>query len=196
MDGNGKIGAGTMSEERNALQSVLKVIGHVLILSLTSLSLQADTVLGQPDTKGPESGEQINWQVIAGGGQTDAASDNYRMGGTIGQLASGFGSSTSHNLYHGFWQIESTAEGCCIGRVGDANGIGGDEPTIGDISVMIDALFISGTCEGVIPCVAEADINQSGGANPICDDITIGDISILIDYLFITGSSLGLPDYL
>jgi len=76
---------------------------------------------------------------------------------------------------------------CCIGRVGNANGQGTDEPTISDISTMIDAKFISGTCEGKIPCLAEGDTNQSGGADPTCDDITISDISILIDYLFITG---------
>lgn len=85
---------------------------------------------------------------------------------------------------------------CCIGRVGDANGAGGDEPTIGDVSVLIDAKFITGACEGIIPCLPEADINESGGANPTCDDITIGDISILIDYLFISGPSLGLPNCL
>jgi len=85
---------------------------------------------------------------------------------------------------------------CCVGRVGDANGVGGDEPTIGDVSTMIDAKFITGTCAGTIVCLAEADINQSGGADPTCDDITIGDISTLIDYLFITGSSLGLPNCL
>jgi len=85
---------------------------------------------------------------------------------------------------------------CCNLRVGDANGVGGDEPTIGDVSVLIDARFITGTCTGLIPCLAEADINQSGGPNPTCNDITIGDISILIDYLFITGSSLGLPNCL
>jgi len=44
--------------------------------------------------------------------------------------------------------------------------------------------------------VAEADLNQSGGADPNCDDLTIGDISILIDYLFITGPELGLADCL
>ena len=85
---------------------------------------------------------------------------------------------------------------CCRLRVGDANSSGDDEPTIGDVSVLIDARFITGTCTGTITCLAEADINQSGGLNPTCDDITIGDISILIDYLFITGSSLGLPNCL
>jgi len=85
---------------------------------------------------------------------------------------------------------------CCVGRVGDANGEAGDEPTISDISVLIDAKFITGTCDGLLDCLPEADINQSGGLGPTCDDITISDISILIDYLFITGYSLGLPDCL
>jgi len=86
-------------------------------------------------------------------------------------------------------------ETCCAGRVGDANGIGGDEPTIGDISVIIDALFISANWSG-ISCIEEADVNQSGGVGPGTEDITIGDISVLIDYLFITGPTLGLPDCL
>jgi hypothetical protein len=80
---------------------------------------------------------------------------------------------------------------CCTGRVGDANNSGGDEPTIGDISVMIDAKFITGSCDGIIACLTEADINQSGLSNPTCNDITIGDISMLIDYLFITGPVAG-----
>jgi len=88
-----------------------------------------------------------------------------------------------------------TFETCCVDRVGDANGVGGDEPTIGDVSTMIDALFISGN-PAVIACLAEADINQSGGADSQASDITIGDISTLIDYLFITGPELGLPECL
>jgi len=91
---------------------------------------------------------------------------------------------------------DDACESCCIGRVGDANGLGGDEPTIGDISVMIDAKFITGVCNGIIACLAEADINHSGGLFPTCDDVTIGDISVLIDYLFITGPSLGLAECL
>jgi|GEM_PF-4194419 len=92
--------------------------------------------------------------------------------------------------YPAFWVFGETGQcqaTCCVERVGDANGQGGDEPTISDISVMIDAKFITGTCEGKIACLAEADVNQSGGTDPTCDDITISDISSLIDYLFITG---------
>jgi len=94
-------------------------------------------------------------------------------------------------------------EACCVGRVGDANDSGDDDPTIGDISALIDALFISGE-PGVIHCLGEADVNQSGVSNPTADDLTIGDISILIDYLFISGaydpttnpSGVQLPDCL
>jgi hypothetical protein len=76
---------------------------------------------------------------------------------------------------------------CCIGRVGDANGSGDDEPTIGDISVLIDAKFITGTCDDILICLQEADFNQSGGCNPTCNDITIGDIASLIEYIFVNG---------
>jgi hypothetical protein len=95
--------------------------------------------------------------------------------------------STESNYYH------FTIHGCCLGRVGDANGLGGDEPTISDVSTMVDMLFIS---EQTVACLAEADINQSGGADPTPEDITISDISILVDYLFITGEDLGLNDCL
>jgi hypothetical protein len=81
---------------------------------------------------------------------------------------------------------------CCQGTVGDANGADGNDPTLGDIMTLVDAKFITGTCSGTIPCLTEADVNQSGGANPTCDDITLGDIMYLVDYLFITGSSRGL----
>jgi len=89
--------------------------------------------------------------------------------------------------------IELYRPDCCVGVRGDANGNGGDEPTISDVGALIDAKFISGSCQGIIDCYAEADLNQSGGTDPGCDDITISDISILIDYLFITGQSMGLP---
>jgi photosystem II stability/assembly factor-like uncharacterized protein len=83
--------------------------------------------------------------------------------------------------------VGDVCDGCCVGRVGDANGSGDDMPTIGDISLMIDAKFIAGTCDGKISCLAEADINLSATGEATCDDITIGDISMVIDYLFVTG---------
>jgi hypothetical protein len=77
--------------------------------------------------------------------------------------------------------------GCCEGIVGDANYDGGYEPTIGDISVVIDLLFISGQ---LLVCYGEADVNLSGGIDPTLDDISIGDISTIIDNLFISNTPL------
>ncbi len=111
----------------------------------------------------------LQWQLV--GGDVDTALNTVTA------------AITETGVYGAF-----TTTSCCIGRVGDANGLAGDEPTIGDVSVLIDAVFISGTCEGIIPCLAEADVNQSGGSNPDCDDISIGDVFIMIDYLFVRGS--------
>jgi hypothetical protein len=82
---------------------------------------------------------------------------------------------------------------CCVGRVGDANSNGDDEPTISDVVMLIDALFVrEDAC--ILLCLAESDINQSGGQYPLDTDISIGDVTMLIDYLFVTGSGMGLPD--
>jgi hypothetical protein len=76
---------------------------------------------------------------------------------------------------------------CCAGTVGDANNDGSADPTIGDISALIDHLFITAN---PLTCYPEADANQSGGLTPTSDDITIADISALIDFLFISGGQL------
>lgn len=79
------------------------------------------------------------------------------------------------------------AGSCCVGIVGDANNDGAYLPSLGDVSIMIDMLFLSGT---PVDCLAEADVNQSGGIDPKVEDVTIGDISMLIDNLFISGTPL------
>ena len=81
--------------------------------------------------------------------------------------------------------------GCCAGMVGDVDGEGGDEPTVGDISRLIDFLFIS---RNPVDCLAEADVDQSGTLiNPPLDanDVTVNDIAVLIDHLFISTDPLG-----
>jgi hypothetical protein len=81
---------------------------------------------------------------------------------------------------------------CCVGRVGDANGSNEptDEVTLGDIMMLVDVKFISGDCSKLM-CLAEADVNQDGGANPTCDDhVTLGDIMTLVDFLFISNTPL------
>ena len=80
----------------------------------------------------------------------------------------------------------NVCDGCCVGRVGDANGQGDypDEVTLSDIMVMVDMLFIS---ENEVACMAEADINHSGGYQPVKENVTLSDIMTLVDFLFITG---------
>ncbi|MEW5794742.1 MAG: S8 family serine peptidase [Candidatus Zixiibacteriota bacterium] len=80
--------------------------------------------------------------------------------------------------------------GCCIGIVGDVDGDGGDVPTIADVTRLVDYLFIT---QEPVACLTEADVNQSGGADPVSEDVSIVDATILIDYLFVTGPSLILP---
>jgi hypothetical protein len=89
-----------------------------------------------------------------------------------------------------WFTIEIEPSSCCVGQVGDANGSGG-VPTIGDVSTLIDMLFIGFE---PVDCWLEADVNQSGGSDPTRTDITIGDISMLIDHLFI--NEIPLPDCL
>lgn len=77
---------------------------------------------------------------------------------------------------------------CCVGRVGNANGEGGDEPTIGDINALISAIYTDQVPDAISSCFLEADVNQSGGLNPVYpDDFTISDINLLIEYLYIKG---------
>ena len=52
----------------------------------------------------PMTGETIKWQVISGGGNS-GTSTNYELSSTIGQTATGKGSSTNYNLGHGYWQV-------------------------------------------------------------------------------------------
>jgi hypothetical protein len=161
----------------------------------TANATHATTGTGTSPTS-PTAGEEINWSVIGAGGET-GTSTNWIVSGTVGQSSVGSATSTNYVGLHGFWQdFGLSGPDCCVDRVGNANGVMGEKPTIGDVAAMIDANFISLTCDNKIPCLAEADINQSGGVNPTCDDITIGDISLLIDYLFITGPSLVLPECL
>ncbi|MEW5795187.1 MAG: thrombospondin type 3 repeat-containing protein [Candidatus Zixiibacteriota bacterium] len=75
----------------------------------------------------------------------------------------------------------------CVGTVGNVNCDPLDDVTIGDITTLIDHLFISGVELCSLP---EADANQSGGATPTYEDITIGDVTTLIDNLFISGTPL------
>jgi len=86
--------------------------------------------------------------------------------------------------------IVATLMDCCQGMVGDVNGRDGDEPSLADVMVLVDHLFVTGR---PLWCVEEADVDQSGGANPQQgpdSDITLGDIMVLVDHIFLTGVPL------
>ncbi|MBD3258173.1 hypothetical protein GF377_07045 [candidate division GN15 bacterium] len=74
--------------------------------------------------------------------------------------------------------------GCCTGSsVGNVDGSPDQAVTLGDLTTLIDHLFIS---LGPLACVAEGDLDQSGGSNPQPGDVTLGDLTIMIDHLFIS----------
>ena len=177
----------------NATTSVFRSLAVLATALLLAVNVSADTA------KAPESPDfYIDRFVVTNGGVIYSGNATMRISLTSGQTAVGTVSGPTLTMSYGFWNAWGAGGevSCCDIRVGDANGQGGDEPTIGDVAIIIDAKFITVSCEGLLPCLEEADVNQSGGIEPVCDDVTIADIARLIDYLFITGSSLGLADCL
>jgi len=61
------------------------------------------------------------------------------------------------------------------------------EVSVGDIADIVDFLFGLGT---PLPCLKEADANQTGGANPTIENISVGDIGDIVDFLFGSGTPL------
>ncbi len=72
---------------------------------------------------------------------------------------------------------------CCTGTsVGNLDCVAGI-PDMGDLTVMIDHLFIS---LEPLCCVEEGDVDLSGQPNPQPTDVDMGDLTVLIDHLFIS----------
>ena len=69
-------------------------------------------------------------------------------------------------------------EGCCIGTTGNVDGDPADMVDLGDLTTLIDYLFISFTPP---ECMEEANVDGDiGGA------VDLSDLTALIDYLFIS----------
>jgi len=124
----------------------------------------------------PATGEQINWQVISCGG-IGGNSANYNHTGTGVQTATGSGSSTNYRLASGFWPDFSPTS-CCVGLTGNVDGDPSEMVDLGDLTALIDYLFISFTPPA---CMEEA--NCDGSIDGLVD---LGDLTTLIDYLFIS----------
>jgi outer membrane protein assembly factor BamB len=80
-------------------------------------------------------------------------------------------------------EVITAAGGCCVGpMVGNIDGSADDQVTMGDLTVLIDYLFISFTEP---ECIAEANVDLSADGL-----VTMGDLTVLIDHLFISFNPL------
>ncbi len=117
----------------------------------------------------PDSGVDINWQVISSGG-SNGTTASYEMRGTLGQPVVGLGSSASYGLSQGYWQDF----GCC-GQRGDADN--SDAVNVADLTYLVDYLFFSGPAP---PCEEEGDVDGSAAIN-------VADLTYLVEFLFFSG---------
>ena len=133
------------------------------------------------------TGEEINWQVISGGGSMDGSSTNHRLSGTIGQTAVGEGGSTNYGLKHGFWQVFGGGTGnCCLdwGTPGDANK--DNSVNLTDILNAISYVYVDplGEPQAADGCNALYDVNGDGTTveNP---NINLTDILNMISHVYV-----------
>jgi hypothetical protein len=136
-----------------------------------------------PSPGAPATGEQINWQVISSGG-TDGSSTSFQLAGTVGQTATGFGSSANFGLSHGFWQ-ESGAGDCCGiytgGYTGNCNCDTEGKRNLADITQLISRVYLT---PGV-PLCCEENGNTNGDPGGV---INLADITGLIDHVYVSGA--------
>lgn len=118
------------------------------------------------------AGEEINWQVISGGGSINGVSTDFLLSSTLGQTAVGAGSADGIVLSHGFWQ---EFMGSCCNSAGDANNDG--SINVGDAVYMINYVFKGGP---------GPDCGDEGDANNDCA-LNVGDAVFLVNYVFKSG---------
>jgi hypothetical protein len=75
-------------------------IAIMLLIGLTTANAQDIN-----DPTPPQSGYDLSWYTIAGGGATFSMSGSYSLGGTIGQPDAGMMSTGSYTLLGGFWSV-------------------------------------------------------------------------------------------
>jgi len=117
----------------------------------------------------PRAGEQINWQVISGGG-TRATSATMVLNGTIGQTAIGTGASASYGLIAGYWQ-DFGGGGCCV-IPGDANHDGSRD--ISDLTYFVDFMFGGGPAP-----ICQEEFDNDGNCSQ-----DISDLTYYVDFMF------------
>jgi hypothetical protein len=120
------------------------------------------------------TGEEINWDVVASGGDMQGSSTSYNLSGTVGQTAIGPGASANYGLNHGFWQNFSIVGASCVPGDADASAA----VDIDDVVYLIAYIFSGGPAPAPAVCCGDAD--ASGG-------VDIDDVVYLIAYIFSSG---------
>ncbi len=90
-------------------------------------------------------------------------------------------------LEDNIWDIKKKFQGCCIGMTGNADCSASEDPDISDITRLISFLYLQGA---PLCCVAEADVDNSGGGSPAVNDVDISDITYLIAHLYLDHRAL------
>jgi hypothetical protein len=125
-----------------------------------------------PDNSNPQSGERIDWDVLASAGGNEDSSTNFRLGGTLGQTAVGEMTSTNFILSGGFWQ-NFTAPAAYLCGDADASG----KINVADAVFVINYIFASGAAPDPL---ARFDNDCNAKVN-------VADIVYLINYIFASG---------
>ncbi|MBD3258654.1 hypothetical protein GF377_09500, partial [candidate division GN15 bacterium] len=74
--------------------------------------------------------------------------------------------------------VGDACEGCCVGETGNVDCSSEEVPTLGDLTVLVDHLFITLT-----PLCCQAEANTDGSMDGA---VSLGDLTALIDHLFIS----------
>ena len=125
-----------------------------------------------------KSGEQVAWQVLAGGGNR-GTSTSYILSGSVGQTATGSGTAGTNTLLHGYWQNLAGAPSYYCGDA-DGNGF----VNISDAVYLIAYIFSGGPAPSPL---AAGDCDCNGFVN-------ISDAVYLIGYIFGGGPAPCDPD--
>ncbi|MBD3256837.1 hypothetical protein GF377_00290 [candidate division GN15 bacterium] len=73
------------------------------------------------------------------------------------------------------------SSGCCIGDRGNVDGSADDAVSLGDLTVLVDNLFVS---IAPLTCWEEGNVDESQPEGE--GSVTLGDLTVLIDHLFIS----------
>ena len=123
---------------------------------------------------------RIDWLSVNGGGETEVAAGNYRMGVSIAQTVAAEVSSANYKMGLGFWYgVGSAGGGCSCPFVGDPDGSGFFDAV--DVQWLIDVVFFAFPATNDPDCPStRSDVDCSGFADAV-------DVQWIIDVVFFAG---------